>query len=99
MYYCNMRSRPSQPLKTGGYESLSKCVTESAALNLKSSALVKKSKEHLLAYVTGVDWKNILALELYYHRSCYKDLTRVVNRPSVDTIKTDGDFKNLFEFV
>ena len=52
-------------------------MTESAALNLQSSAFdKKKNNDRLCAYVTGVDWRTIIALELHYHQTCYKQLTR-----------------------
>ena len=30
----------------------------------------------MLACVSGVEWQNIVAMELYYHHSCYKNYTR-----------------------
>jgi len=64
-----------------------KCVTEVAALKLQSNALKRNDIPQLLAYVTGVDWKTIVAFELHYHNSCYSNYTRKDRKGA-------GDLKN-----
>lgn len=63
-------------LKTGGYEQLTKCTTEDSANALKLYASSRNCNEILRAYTSGVEWENIVAIELHYHRSCYRDVSR-----------------------
>ncbi len=66
-------------MKGGGYENLSKCLTETAATTLQNYAVQKSDNSRLLASVSGLQWQNIVSQELQYHRSCYKAYTRPAN--------------------
>ena len=59
-----------------GYEKLEKYLTEVAAKILQKFALVKESPAQLMMDVIGLEWEKIVAKELYYHRTCYRDYTR-----------------------
>ena len=43
---------------------------------MPQAALKRNDNEKLLADVSGVDWDRIVAMELMYHRSCWKAYTR-----------------------
>jgi len=83
--------------KGGGYEALAKCLTKTAALKLQSCADSRNDNPRLRAYVTGIDWGNIVALELYYHISCYKLYTK----PVKDVVQpaNDGPLNTLTDLV
>lgn len=73
-----------------GYEKLTKLQTESAANTLQSQAIKKKDIARLLACVSGLDWKNIVAMELFYHHSCYKNYTRHDRNKESDSRSLDA---------
>ena len=59
----------------------------------------KNDKPRLVAYVAGIEWQNIVALELYYHRSCYREYTRP-NRPCGGIFMLESDaIEQLYEFI
>ena len=53
-------------------------------------AIQKNDNARLIAHVAGVEWQNIVALELQYHRSCYREYTRP-NRACGGVFKLDID--------
>ena len=68
---------PKEKQKGGsGYEKLEKCLTEPVAKTLQNFALVKESPVQLMMDVIDLDLEKIVAKELYYHRTCYRDYTR-----------------------
>ena len=82
-----------------GYEKLLKCVTEKDAQILQLCATQKDDNPRLLAYVAGVDWQTIVALELYYHRSCHRVYTRP-NRARGGYIKLEMDaVDKIYSFI
>ena len=61
-----------------------------SATTLKACASKKNDNERLLAYVSGKEWQNILAEELHYHRSCYRNYTRQ-NRSQENLAQSNED--------
>ena len=59
----------------------------------------KDANQRLLAYVSGAEWQNIVALELSYHRSCYTNLIRKDNRRSSAADSQDPAIEKLFESI
>ena len=65
---------------------LQRCETENAALRLQRTALEKSDNPLLVAEMTGIDWKVIVAKEFHYHKSCFRNYTRAEKvRPSART--------------
>ena len=59
----------------------------------------KNDKPRLVAYVAGIEGQNIVALELYYHRSCYREYTRP-NRPCGGIFMLESDaVEQVYEFI
>lgn len=79
-----------------GYEKLQKCQTEYGAKALQEAVVMSPNK-HLSAEIAGCDWQTILARELYYHRTCYIDLTR--KRNSKDTNCSEQAFQDVKQFI
>ncbi|XP_065682451.1 uncharacterized protein LOC136095622 [Hydra vulgaris] len=80
-----------------GYETLTKCVTESAANMLIENAVSKSDNQRLMASILGTEWQTIISLELYYHRSCYLNYTRPQKVPFILT--EDAIMRLLFDYV
>ena len=92
----------SKSKKGGGYEQLSQCITEKAALTLQESAIRKGCNQRLLACVSGQSAGEIIAQELKYHRSCYTNFTRKDRdkNSSASSSHLKGDVLNkLFDIV
>ena len=91
----------------GGLEKLSKCLTKTVAENLQMYDLKHNDNPQLQADVTEGGWEVIVARELLYHRSCYRDYTRpeknklyhnsIVMKTSMQSLHTLG-FENRFVF-
>jgi hypothetical protein len=64
---------------------------------LKQAAIAKTNNERLLAYVSGTEWENITALELHYHISCYRNLTRPLKRSK--NLNNENVFKEVYQYV
>ena len=59
-------------------------------------AVQKNDNPGLVAHVSGVDWRNIVAVELMYHRSCYRAYTRP-NRTRGGVVAVDNTaLENMF---
>ena len=43
---------------------------------MKQAAILTPENSNLYAEVANTDWQMIIARELYYHRTCYRDITR-----------------------
>ena len=59
-----------------GYETFIKGTTEPAAQRLKGSCIEKQHPPLLFADAVGKDIKHIIAYELHYHQSYYRQYTR-----------------------
>ena len=59
-----------------GYETFIKGTTEPAAQRLKGCCIEKQHPPLLFADAVGKDIKHIIAYELHYHRSYYRQYTR-----------------------
>ena len=85
-----------QAHKTGskgtGYETLTKCVTTSAAEALLSLAN-KRENEYTSFELTGLTASNIIAKEYHYHRSCYKNITRK-QKEKMDTEEQESNARS-----
>ena len=66
-----------------------------AVVNLQNKALEGNDNPRLMASVTGIDWENIVAKELKYHKSCYSNLTRERRTKTSENILGD----DLIEFI
>ena len=53
-------------------------MTETAAVHLQKYASRVDDNPRLLAWVSGIEWTNIIPLELKYHKSCYRDIVREI---------------------
>ena len=53
-----------------------KLTTKNAAETLARIVKKKNDNSQLLANLSGVDWTNIVSMDLFYHRSCYSKYTR-----------------------
>ena len=59
-----------------GYETFIKCTTEPALQRLKDCCMEKQHPPLLFADAVGKDIKHIIAYELHYHRSYYREYTK-----------------------
>ena len=91
----NKRLQRDFPL-ISGYEKLQKCDTENSAKALQEAVVMSPNK-HLSVEIAGCDWQTILARELYYHCTCYIDLTR--KRNSKDTNCSEQAFQDVKQFI
>ena len=51
---------------------------------------------HLHVEIAGADWKTIIARELFYHRSCYRNITR---KPYMKQDDEDDVFQQLSDEI
>lgn len=87
---CICRKKKTDASKSG-YEILVKCITELSAKQLKTCCEVKKDLPLLSADLAGKDWEAIVAYEIQYHRSCYKNYTRGVIKATTVSDNTDAE--------
>ena len=87
---CICRKKKTDSSKSG-YETLVKCVTESSAEKLKTCCELKKDRPLLSADLAGKDWKAIVAYEIQYHRSWYKNYTNRVTKTTTVSDNTDAE--------
>ena len=76
----------------GGLEKLSKCLTKTAAETLQMYVLRHNDNPQLQVDVTEVDWEVIVARELLYHRSCYKE-------QSLSQLDCDEDLSAIIAYI
>ena len=60
-------------------------MTQTAAENLQTCALIKNDNSRLSGYVSGVEWDAIVAVELRYHQSSYAFIYQ--KQPAIERIK------------
>ena len=99
-YECCICGKRKTASSGSGYEHLQKCETENGARNLIQAgfSLPTAITTRLHAEVAGVDWKTVIAKEVFHHRSCYyRDFTRkaYTNKPD----ENDDVFEELSNFV
>ena len=69
----------------GGYESLKKCVTYKAAKSLQDAAIWRSDNPQMLAQISGVSIGNLVAREVWYHRTCFQNYTHKPKAPATTT--------------
>ena len=52
---------------------------------LKKRTVRQQDNPKLLPHVSGIDWQNIIAAELSYHRSCYKEYTQPERNKTINS--------------
>ena len=81
-----------------GYEALEKCETENGARTLQQAAELNEYPL-LQAKVLGSDWQTILAMEFFYHRSCYRGICKKRTANAVPSNDAEKVFQKLTEVI
>ena len=80
------------------YEHLIKCTTETAAISLAAFAQ-ESSSEYVKAQLYGLNIREIIAREFYYHRTCQRNITRTDKDMSEEYHKRESCFASLVAHV
>ena len=86
-------------LQLGGYESLTKCVTYEAAKSLQDAAIRRSHNPQMLAQVSGVSLGNLVAREVWYHRTCFRNYTHKPKAPATTGKIEDVAFAEVIKLV
>ena len=95
-YECCVCGKRKTAKGGSGYEPIEKCQTENGARCLHAAAL-SLDFPHLHAEVAGSEWQAILAREYFYHRSCYKEISK--KRKPVVSSDAESVFNELIAFI
>lgn len=97
-YMCCVCGKRKTAKGGSGYEKLQKCETENGAKTLQQAAIASQNS-HLCTEIAGGDWQTILAKELFYHRTCYLDITKKRDAKVEKLDHSDKSFQEVIEFI
>lgn len=94
---CIICQRNKTSTNGSGYEELVKCITGSTAKAIFNSCL--NGNDYQQAQVAGIEPLDIIAKEFHFHRSCYRNITRLSKSSNEEHKKREQCFEEIISFV